>query len=105
MPLAAVLNPDGEFVGYVHEYVDGVTLQELIAGGMLDEARRQLTQVEETVAKLHAKGAAHGDINGSNVIAADDGRTLLLDPIPFPKEGTKLQDELCLAELRRQLGS
>jgi serine/threonine protein kinase len=103
MPLAAVLNPDREFVGYVLEYVEGVTLQDLIADGMLDEARRQLGNVEEAVAKLHAKGAAHGDINASNVIAADDGRTLLLDPIPFPKEQTKLQDELCLAELRRQI--
>ena len=101
MPLAAVLNPDREFVGYVLEYVEGVTLHELIVDGMLDEARRRLANVEETLAKLHAKGAAHGDVTASNVIAADDGRTLLLDPIPFPKEQTKLQDELCLEELRR----
>jgi hypothetical protein len=103
MPLAAVLNTDREFVGYVLEYVEGVTLQELIADGMFDEARRRLGSVEETVTKLHSKGAAHGDINASNVIAADDGRTLLLDPIPFPKEQTTLQDELCLVELRRQV--
>jgi serine/threonine protein kinase len=103
MPLAAVLNNDREFVGYVLEYVEGVTLQELIADGMLDEARRRLAGVEETVAKLHAKGAFHGDINATNVIAADDGRTLLLDPTPFPREQTKLQDELCLAELRRRV--
>jgi serine/threonine protein kinase len=103
MPLAAVLNTDREFVGYVLEYVEGVTLRDLLADGMLDEARRQLGQVEETLAKLHAKGAAHGDINASNVIAADDGRTLLLDPIPFPKEQTRLQDELCLEELRSQV--
>ena len=103
MPLAAVVNTDREFVGYVLEYVEGVTLQELITDGMLDEARRRLASVEETVAKLHTKGASHGDITASNVIAADDGRTLLLDPIPFPKEQTTLQDELCLVELRRQV--
>ena len=55
------------------------------------------------MAKLHAKGASHGDVNASNVIAADDGRTLLLDPIPFPKEQTKLQDEASSRGLRRQV--
>jgi RIO-like serine/threonine protein kinase len=100
MPLATVRNTDGEFVGYILEYVDGVTLRELVEGGMVDEARRQLARVEEAVEKLHARSVAHGDLNASNVLAADDGRTLLIDPVPFAKPETRLQDELCLAELR-----
>jgi hypothetical protein len=101
LPVAPVRNPDGEFVGYILEYVEGVTLHELLADGMLDEVRRRLDRVAETVAKLHAKNVAHGDLNAANVVAADDGRTVLLDPMPFPKPQMKLQDELCLEELRR----
>lgn len=100
LPLATVRNADGEFVGYVLEYVGGVTLRELLDDGMVDEAARQLARVEAAVEKLHARGIAHGDLNASNVLAADDGRTLLIDPVPFAKPETSLQDDLCLAELR-----
>ena len=104
MPLAAVLSPEREFIGYLLEFVPGVTLQELIDDGMLDEARRQLARVEEAIEKLHARSVAHGDVNTSNVIAADDGRTLLIDPIPFPQPGTLLQDDLCLRQIRELIG-
>ena len=70
---------------------------------MIDEARRQLALVEATVAKLHAKSLPHGDVTAANVIAADDGRTLLIDPVASPGPGTRLQDELCLAELRDEI--
>jgi serine/threonine protein kinase len=103
MPVGQVSNPDGEFVGYILEYVDGVTLRELIVQGMFAEARRRLDRVEEAVAKLHAKSIFHGDLNVGNVIAADDGRTVLLDPIPFSRPQLELQDQLCLEELRRRL--
>ena len=103
MPLATVRNSDGEFVGYVLEYVDGVTLRELIEDGMTAEAQRRLDQVRAAVKKLHARSLAHGDLNASNVLAADDGRTLLIDPVPFQRAETRLQDELCLREIRRQI--
>lgn len=103
MPLAAVLNEDREFVGYILEYVEGVTLAEIVRAGAFDEARRQLERVRQAIAKLHAKSVAHGDINGANVIAADDGRTLLIDPIAYAKPRMRLQDELCLEELGRQI--
>jgi len=103
LPVAPVLSPEREFVGYVLEYVEGVTLRELISDGMLDEARRRFEVVRQTVGKLHARSVAHGDINTSNVIAADDGRTVLVDPVPFPKRATFLQDELCLAGIERKL--
>ena len=103
LPVAPVRNPEDEFVGYILEYVEGVTLHALVQGRMLAEAERQLDRVALTVEKLHAKSVVHGDLNPANVIAADDGRTVLLDPLPFPKPQMKLQDELLLEDLRRQV--
>ena len=103
MPVGVVRNAEREFVGYVLEYTQGDTLETLISRGQIDEATRQLRIVEETIRKLHAKSIAHGDVNPSNVIAADDGRTVLIDPIPVPGPGTKLQDELCIAAIRARI--
>lgn len=103
MPAARVSSPEGEFAGYILEFVSGETLSSLISFGMIDEARRQLSLVETTLGKLHARSLPHGDVNGSNVIAADDGRTLLIDPVPNPGSGAKLQDELCLDQLRIEI--
>jgi aminoglycoside phosphotransferase (APT) family kinase protein len=103
LPVGQVRNPDGDFVGYILEYVDGVTFGDLLQSGMLDEARRQHDRVRETVMKLHAKNVFHGDLNPWNVIVADDGRTVLLDPLPFSKPELALQDELCLDDLLRQV--
>jgi len=103
MPVGEVRSPERELVGYVLEYVSGDTLETLISLGHLEEAERQLGLVEETVAKLHAASLAHGDVNPSNVIAADDGRTLLIDPVPVAGPGAKLQDELSIAEIRRRI--
>ncbi len=104
LPVAPVRNPDREFVGYILEYVEGVTFAELLRMGMLDEAGRQLDRVHEVVAKLHARDVVHGDLNPGNVVAADDGRTVLLDPAPFSRPRLALQDELCLEEMGHRLG-
>jgi serine/threonine protein kinase len=103
LPLAKVTSEQGEFAGYLLEYVSGDTLGDLISFGMIDEARRQVALVEAAVAKLHAKSLPHGDVTAANVIAAHDGRTLLIDPVASPGPGTRLQDELCLAELRAEI--
>lgn len=100
LPVGLVRNTSGELVGYVLERVDGVTLQELLDVGAFVEARRRLAALERTVAKLHLKAIAHGDLNAYNVIASDDGRTILIDPVGNPGPGTMLQDELSLSELR-----
>ncbi len=105
MPVGVVKSSVGEFVGYVLEYASGDTLETLISLGLLDEAERRLGIVEATVEKLHARSMAHGDVNPSNVIAADDGRTLLIDPVPVPGPGTRLQDELCIAEIRGRIAA
>jgi aminoglycoside phosphotransferase (APT) family kinase protein len=103
MPVATVRSPDGAFAGYLMEYVGGETLRALIAAGMLQEAGRQLDLVEAVVRKLHGKAMPHGDINPSNVIAADDGRTVLLDPVASPGPGLELQDRICIDEIRQQI--
>jgi serine/threonine protein kinase len=103
LPVAQVRNSDREFVGYILEYVEGVTFNELLQTRMLDEARRQLARVREVVARLHGKNVVHGDLNPWNVVVADDGRTVLLDPVPFAKPELALQDELCLDEMGRQV--
>jgi hypothetical protein len=103
MPLATVRSPEGEFAGYIIEYVPGDTLQTIISQNMLKEARRQLGLVESVIAKLHEKAMPHGDINASNIIAADDGRTLLIDPVANTSPGMLLQDTICLGQLRQQI--
>ncbi len=103
MPVGVVKSSVGEFVGYILEYAEGDTLEALLSLGFVDEAERRFAVVEETIEKLHAKSIAHGDVNPSNVIAADDGRTLLIDPIPVPGSGSRLQDELCIAEIRSRI--
>jgi hypothetical protein len=103
LPLAAVRNLDREFVGYILEYVEGQTLQTLLDLGAHDQAHAQLAAVEQTVARLHAKSLPHGDLTPSNILAADDGRTLLIDPIANPGPGTTLQDKICLDQLRELL--
>jgi serine/threonine protein kinase len=100
LPVGLVRNTDGDLVGYVLERVDGVTFRELLDVGALEDAHRRLAAVEQAVAKLHAKDIAHGDLNAYNVIASDDGRTILIDPVGHPGPGTMLQDELSLRELR-----
>jgi Ser/Thr protein kinase RdoA (MazF antagonist) len=103
LPVAAVRNTDGDFVGYVLEYVEGETLQALIELGARDRACAQLDAVERVVARLHAKSLPHGDLTPANILAADDGRTVLIDPVANPGPGTALQDEICLRELRQLL--
>jgi len=99
-----VRNVDGDFVGYVLERVEGETFQTLLDRGALAEARRRLGAVERTVAKLHARSIPHGDLNAANIVAADDGRTVLIDPVASPGPGTMLEDELSLKLLREQVG-
>jgi Lipopolysaccharide kinase (Kdo/WaaP) family len=105
MPVATVRNAEGEFVGYLLERVEGETLHALIGSGALEQARDQLEAVERVVGRLHAKSMPHGDLNASNIIVAADGRTLLIDPVANPGPGTKLEDDLCLRQLRELVGA
>lgn len=100
LPVGLVRNVDGELVGYLLERVEGETLQSLLDRGAVAQARKQVAAAEQIVAKLHARSISHGDLNPYNVIASDDGRTLLIDPVANPGKGTILQDTLSLEQLR-----
>src|SRR5258708_12347253 len=102
MPLGTVKSPEGEFAGYIIEFVSGDTLGTLLARGAVAEARKQLASVEVVIAKLHAKNMPHGDINPSNIIPADDGRTLLINPVPCPTPGPQPQHPPSLSEFNQQ---
>src|SRR5258708_10391499 len=45
MPLGTVKSPEGEFAGYIIEFVSGDTLGTLLARGAVAEARKQLASV------------------------------------------------------------
>ncbi|HEX6969673.1 MAG TPA: protein kinase family protein [Micromonosporaceae bacterium] len=65
----------------VREWVDGIPLRDLVAGGPLDPARAAAVghAVASGVAAIHASGLVHGGIHPGTVLIADDGRVMLAD--------------------------
>ena len=57
------------------EYVDGLTLREMLAGGSLpnDKLIRYATQMAEGLAKAHQAGIVHRDLKPENLMVTDDG--------------------------------
>lgn len=65
----------------VREWVDGVSLRELVADGPLDAVRATSVAhaVASAVAAAHASGMPHGNVHPGSVLIADDGRVVLAD--------------------------
>jgi TolB-like protein/Tfp pilus assembly protein PilF len=65
----------------VMEFVDGVTLREMLAGGALanDKLVRYASQIAEGLAKAHQAGIVHRDLKPENIIINDDGYIKILD--------------------------
>ena len=67
----------------VMEYIDGVTLRDILASGALSQssACELMCQVCEAVGQLHQLGTSHGDIKPANVMMARDPKPMakLLD--------------------------
>ena len=65
--------PEGTVV--VLEYVEGVRLDEAIAGQAMDakEVARLLLQLAEGLAAIHAKGVVHRDFKAENVMLSEGG--------------------------------
>ena len=63
------------------EFIDGVTLRELIHGGRTDLAKllRHLQHVADGLAKAHAAGIVHRDLKPDNVMVTRDGHAKILD--------------------------
>ncbi|MDG4790923.1 protein kinase family protein [Micromonospora sp. WMMD1102] len=65
----------------VREWVDGHSLRELVADGVLDPARATSVAhaVSGAIAAIHATGMVHGNLHPGTVMVADDGRVVLAD--------------------------
>lgn len=65
----------------VREWVDGQSLRELVAEGVLDPARATSVAhaVAGAVAAVHATGMVHGNVHPGTVMVGDDSRVVLSD--------------------------
>lgn len=65
----------------VMEYVDGLTLADLIPeGGMpFEQVKRYAAQIAGALAYAHQQGVIHGDLKGSNIMVTAEGNLKLLD--------------------------
>src|SRR5438876_5623919 len=63
------------------EFIDGVTLRELIHGKQTDLAKllRYLQHAAEGLAKAHAAGIVHRDLKPDNIMITHDGHAKILD--------------------------
>lgn len=72
---------EGSRAYVIREWVDGLSLREIVADGPLDAGRATTVAhaVASAVAAAHAAGTPHGNIQPGTVLIADDGRVMLAD--------------------------
>ena len=71
----------GETPYIAMEYVEGQTLREMLAGGLLSTEKllRLATQMAEGLAKAHGAGIIHRDLKPENLMVTSDGYVKILD--------------------------
>lgn len=82
------------------EYIDGLSLQEMIDGGEeMSEARDIVSSICGTLADLHAIGIIHRDVKPEHVMLTPEGKVYLIDLdaamqlAPEKKSDTQLLDK------------
>jgi len=72
---------EGDRAYVVREWVDGLSLRELVADSALEPERATMigSAVADAVAAVHATGMAHGNIRPGTVLVASDGRVVVTD--------------------------
>ncbi|MBI1197490.1 MAG: protein kinase [Phenylobacterium sp.] len=63
----------------VMEYVEGLPIDEAVAGQPLPDAVRRFADAAEAVQFAHSRLVVHGDLKPSNILVDRDGRVRLLD--------------------------
>jgi len=80
IPIFAV-ESHGDLHFFVMRYVNGRTLDQLLAGGAfpVDECRRILHDAAAGLGHAHSRGIVHRDVKPSNIMVDDTGRVVLGD--------------------------
>jgi hypothetical protein len=72
---------EGHLAYLVREWVNGVSLRDVLRQAPLDAERATLVThaIAEALAALHAAGIVHGNVHPGTILIADDGRVVLAD--------------------------
>ncbi len=72
---------EGDRAYVVREWIDGISLREVVSEGPVDAGRATAIAwaVADAVAALHATGVVHGNVHPGTVMIAQDGRVMLAD--------------------------
>ena len=83
---------DGSGGFIVMEYVDGLSLQNMIGSGCDEQmVRNVMCQMAEAFSYIHSRNLVHRDVKPANIVIDNDGRTVLVDfGLAFSQDLTRL---------------
>lgn len=75
------VNEENGMVTVLEEYVDGITVGEVLSSGLYTEngARAVINEICDALSALHSLGIVHRDIKPENVMVTNDGKVKLID--------------------------
>lgn len=112
--IVGLVNWDGQeslLMGMLLEQIDGTTLHEAMLDASIEERRRWMDQIEESVKKLHKHGIVWGDVKPDNVmidvsrnaVLVDFGGGCTLEYVELELQETKEGDLQGLKKLRSRM--